>query len=401
MAHIGLISCASKKLSKLAKAKDLYSSPLFAKSRTFVEDNCDSWYILSAKYGLISPEETIKPYDDTLKNKTHKERKAWAGLVWSKLDNILKPSDTVTVLAGEYYREFIVPLMVEKGCHVEIPMKGLGIGRQLQWLSNHIAHSNLKQDVNRFYDLLHLLENGVGGKRNLALCSAKQEWPSSGIYIFFEPGEYRSEGERHRVVRVGTHGVSRGSKATLWNRLRTHRGTATGAGNHRSSIFRLHVGAAISAKNPSLMIESWGVGQTANQKVREAEATLEKMVSTHIGAMSILWLAIEDKAGPGSDRAYLERNIIGMLAGNGEPVDAPSKNWLGLYSPSQQIKDSGLWNLDFLQYGYSPEFLSILEEYVLVTIEEKPKPSGPIAPSNWYTKERQGVSRNQLALFKE
>ncbi len=195
--------------------------------------------------------------------------------------------------------------------------------------------------------------------------------------------------------------MSRGSKSTLWNRLRTHRGTDNGLGNHRSSIFRLHVGAALAMRDPNLAVESWGVGQSADYSTRIREQNLERVVSQHIGTMSILWLSVEDEACPASDRAYLERNSIGLLVGKVGPVDMPSTNWLGRFSPDERIRKSGIWNLDFLDYSYSSEFLDVLDEYVLISIGKKPKPSSPIAPRYWHINERKGVPSNQMTLFLE
>lgn len=401
MAHIGLISCVSKKVQDAAEAKDLYKSALFAKSRKFIEQHCDSWFILSAKYGMIEPTDIIEPYDDTLNAKSRRERDEWANKVWALLRKQLRPHDSVTILAGKRYRESLVPLMREFGCQVEVPMQGLGIGRQLQWLAHQIEHPHRERDIERLYQSLRKLESGLGGKRQMSECTGQQGWPNSGVYVFFEPGELRAKTADARVVRVGTHGVSRGSKATLWNRLRAHRGTGNGGGNHRSSIFRLHIGAAIIDRDLDAMVPSWGVGQTADATLRKTEEGLEHRVSAHIGAMSVLWLAIEDEAGPSSDRAYIERNLIGMLIGKAGPVDRPSREWLGRKSPDKRIRLSGLWNLDFLDYTYSRDCLDVLEEYVQITIGKRPQPINPIAPCNWYANERQGVPWNQLPLFGE
>ena len=399
MSHVGLVSCVSKKHPSAAQAKDLYRSALFAKSRDFVEQRCESWFILSAKYGLVEPNEVLEPYEETLNTKSCGEHDEWAERVWASLHQRLQPGDHVTILAGERYRERLIPRLAAHGCHVDVPMQGLGIGRQLQWLSGQSAQLCSERDTERFYQALQRLESGVDGKRLLSACTAKDGWPRSGVYFFFEPGEVRSGTTELRVVRVGTHGVSRGSKATLWNRLRTHRGTSDGVGNHRSSIFRLHVGAAISAKDPSLRVSTWAVGQAADAKTHKAEESLEGKVSAHIGAMHVLWLAIEDEASPASDRAFIERNLIGLLVGKSGPADPPSKNWLGRFSPHERIRKSGLWNLDFLDYSYSRECLDVLDEYVCIAIGKKPRPSGPIAPGDWYAKERKGVSQDQLALF--
>lgn len=401
MAFVGLISCVSRKRAYAPEARDLYDSPLFLKAREYDENRCDTWYILSAKYGLVHPTSVVDPYEETLNTKSRAEREQWAHRVWLDLNPHVHAGDRVVVLAGERYREYLVPRLIQHGCFVEVPMEGLGIGRQLRWLSKQLAQSTREVDLDRFYCALGSLESGLGGKRLMSESSGQQHWPQSGVYFYFEPGEYRSSGHVPRIVRVATHGVSRGSKATLWNRLRTHRGTGDGTGNHRGSIFRLHVGAALAERDPSLARTTWGVGQGADAEVRKQEEHLEREVSQHIGAMSILWLAIEDDASPASDRAYIERNLIGLLVGKTGPLDLPSPGWLGCSSPDERIRNSGLWNLDFLDHSYSRDFLDVFDEYILITIGKKPRPSKPIAPQNWYANERHGVSRNQLLLFEE
>ncbi len=399
MAKIGLISCVSKKCHSETFAKELYTSALFTKSRQYVERNCDTWFILSAKYGLVEPNEIIEPYNETLNSKTKYDREEWAKKVWKTLCLRLKPNDQVTILAGDKYREKLIPLLIEYGCKIHIPMKGLGIGSQLKWLSRELSQPNRQNDIERLYRILRRLEIGLGGKRLMAECTGKQKWPTSGVYFFFEPNEFRSGSNELRIVRVGTHRVSKGSKSTLWNRLRTHRGTDNGGGNHRGSIFRLHIGAALSIKEPKIAVDSWGKGQSANAEIRRSEINLERRVSNHIGNMKLLWLSINDEASPISDRAYIERNIIGMLVGMGGAAEPASSEWLGLSSPDERIRQAGLWNLEFLDYSYSPDYLDVIEEYVEITLGNKKSPACSIAPQGWYIKKRQGVSHKQLLLF--
>ncbi len=402
MNTVGLISCVSSKRAKASMAAELYRSPLFKKARAFIESRCEKWYILSAKYGLVEPGQLIEPYDDTLKAKPQSERRQWAQNVWKELRHKLSVGDHVVILAGERYREYLVPELARFGCSVEVPLKSFGIGRQLQWLSHKTPPSTTRQkDLDRLYRALDRLEKEIGGKRTMANCTGEQSWPHSGIYLFLEPNEYRTDGTELRIVRVGTHGVSRGSRATLWNRLRTHRGGSDGSGNHRGSIFRLHVGAALSARDRSLAVPSWGIGQSANAVIRRKEDRLERAVSQYIGTMQIIWLAINDDSSPTSDRAYLERNIIGLLVGESGPIDRPSRGWLGEFSPNKRIRKSGLWNLQFLDYSYSPDFLDILDEYVAITIGQKPNPLHSIAPHDWYSKAKNNLLRRQLPLFKE
>jgi hypothetical protein len=131
------------------------------------------------------------------------------------------------------------------------------------------------------------------------------------------------------------------------------------------------------------MVGSWNTLKSIDGSQRKVEEDLERRVSAYIGSMRVLWLAIEDEAGPTSDRAYIERNVIGMLTGKAGPVDPPSSGWLGAVSPDDRIRLSGLWNLDHLHYPYSPDFLDVLDEYVLITTGKQAQPTRAIAPRYW------------------
>ena len=81
------------------------------------------------------------------------------------------------------------------------------------------------EDMARFYRALRGLEERIGGPRRLAQCDGGAGWPERGVYIFFEHGELRNgSGAGPRVVRVGTHALKSGGGASLWSRLRGHRG---------------------------------------------------------------------------------------------------------------------------------------------------------------------------------
>jgi hypothetical protein len=220
------------------------------------------------------------------------------------------------------------------------------------------------RDLDRFYSLLAALGTLPGQGQPLSQQTGRSPWPQRGVYFFREPGEHRSgRPEVARVVRVGTHAVSAGSRSTLWGRLRAHRGGADGGGNHRGSIFRLHVGAALLARE-GLRLPTWSVGSSAAKSVRATEVDHERRVSTYIGSMTALWVAVSDEPGPASARSHIERNAIALLSNHREPLDPPSAAWLGRYSPREDIRESGLWNLNYLDLDYEASFLDVLEESV-------------------------------------
>jgi hypothetical protein len=211
--------------------------------------------------------------------------------------------------------------------------------------------------------MLRELRGRMGGARMLSQCDGQMTWPQRGVYFFFEQGEMRSNsGTEQRVVRVGTHALTATSRTTLWNRLSQHRGTLTPqGGNHRGSIFRLLVGAALLARDGVNDCKSWGQGNSADAETRRSERATEARVSDYIGAMPFLWLAVDEPTGAETARGYIERNSIGLLSDFRQPaIDPPSPHWLGRYCPRARVQQSGLWNQNHVEEAYDPRFLDAL-----------------------------------------
>ena len=229
-------------------------------------------------------------------------------------------------------------------------------------------------DLGRFYSILERLDASRQQGLKLGSYAGTSPLPTRGVYFFRELGEPRPwSPESHRIVRVGTHAVSASSKSTLWQRLRTHLGTRAGTGNHRGSIFRLHVGAAMLARD-QVTLPTWGIGSTAPPALRESHAAqatelaCEKKVSEYIGSMTVLWVDVPDQPSPTSVRAIIERNAIALLSNRFAPIEPPSGSWLGHYSPRNDIRRSGLWNLNYVDQAYDPSFLDLLESSVDQTL---------------------------------
>jgi hypothetical protein len=139
MSRIALIACSSSKSVVDAPARDFYTGTLFRKSAQFAERTCDDWAVLSAKHGLVRRHQRLYPYDETLSDKTLSERRAWAQRVFQEIDAawpIQSEPHTFVLLAGANYRAGLVEaLSACPSVIVDIPMQGLGIGKQLQWLA--------------------------------------------------------------------------------------------------------------------------------------------------------------------------------------------------------------------------------------------------------------------------
>lgn len=140
MYRIGYVGCVKRKRKTESKAKDLYTSDLFAKARKYAEEHYDKWFILSAKHHLVEPETVIGPYDETLNEKGIKERREWAKTVFNQIRQKF-PDPTLYKLyfhAGTRYREFLIPLLRRAEYYCEVPLERLKIGEQLSWYKRHL-----------------------------------------------------------------------------------------------------------------------------------------------------------------------------------------------------------------------------------------------------------------------
>jgi hypothetical protein len=132
--RVGLVGCVKQKAASPRRARDLYTSALFAGRRRYVERTCSEWWILSALHGLVSPEDVLEPYDVTLKDASRAELRDWSNKVLARLDDRagLRPGDVVEIHAGSEYRAFgLVQGLRNRGVAVIVPAEGMTLGRQL------------------------------------------------------------------------------------------------------------------------------------------------------------------------------------------------------------------------------------------------------------------------------
>ena len=120
---------------------------------------------------------------------------------------------------------------------------------------------------------------------------------------------------------------------------------------------------------------SWGIGRdpgaaatktggTADQ-VAADELPLEQAVSKYIRRLPFLFVAVEDAAGPVSERGLIERNAIALLSNYGRSaLDTPSESWLGKWSGRDRVRESGLWNNNHVDDAWSSELFPALAQAV-------------------------------------
>lgn len=160
--------------------------------------------------------------------------------------------------------------------------------------------------------------------------------PKNGIYVLFEDGE--NAHETKRIVRVGTHT----GEGQLRSRLRQHFIQE----NKDRSIFRKNIGRAFLKRERDPLLEQWELDLTtreAKEKYKgridfEKLAEVEKKVSEYMQRhFQFIVFEVREKI----TRLDLESKIISTISKCDECKS--SSTWLGLHSPKEKIRESGLW----------------------------------------------------------
>jgi len=335
--RVVLIACASKKLDYKTKAKDLYISQLFKSGLEYAKKlDPDKIFILSAKYGLLKLDQEIEPYNITLNNMDDNEIKVWADRVLINLQKVADlENDEIIFLAGEKYRKYLIP----KIKNYQIPLKGLGIGKQLAFLKQ------AGDDCEWLHKLLSKL-------KLFKFPFNIKELPDDGIYFFYELGEFGHGG--NRIVRIGTHKngnfKSRIKDHFVFNKNKIENLDKNKPKPSDRSIFRKNIGRALIRKENLDYIEMWEQDFTkkinrkklGNKRNIELEKQIEKKISKILREnFSFRFIKVEQASKVIGSKG-LESRLIATVA-KCEKCRA-SPNWLGRFSPIEKIRKSGLWN---------------------------------------------------------
>ena len=134
-----LISCSKSKLNGRAPARELYTGTLFKKAVAWAARHGYEWFVISALHGLLTPDQTIAPYDYSLKQRRgSRERESWAYLAISAhlTKHIAKGSHAFLIMP-ELYRRYIQHELERQSIRYTNPLQHLAIGEQMRWLDSN------------------------------------------------------------------------------------------------------------------------------------------------------------------------------------------------------------------------------------------------------------------------
>lgn len=123
-----LIQCVSSKTDEPKLAKELYQGQYFDAMKRYAQACNDEWAILSAKHGLVHPEEQLTPYDEFGLSE-EQAREIAQTLAWRDIE-------TVRVIAGKKYTDALTPELEARGIDVIELCRGMLIGERVSKLQD-------------------------------------------------------------------------------------------------------------------------------------------------------------------------------------------------------------------------------------------------------------------------
>ncbi len=180
---------------------------------------------------------------------------------------------------------------------------------------------------------IHQLFNGI---KHFHFPFDEDKIPENGIYVLFEKGEKAHSVDR--IVRIGTHTGKNQLRSRLFQHFINEK--------KDRSIFRKNIGRALLNRDKDPFLKEWELDLTSKKaKERfsdkidfEKQKHIEKMVSNEIQQnFSFVSFKVLEK----DKRLNIESKIISTISLCNECK--PSGNWLGLFSPKNKIRESGLW----------------------------------------------------------
>jgi hypothetical protein len=263
-----LVTCVKSKQSVPAAACDLYTSALFQKQRAYAEATDLPWFILSARWGLVRPDEWLSPYELRLDDMSRAYRAAWGAWVAARLEQEVSDVSgmVVEIHAGQSYLEPLSQPLRDLGVSIRTPLTGLSHGQRLAWYdarstgkhgegapsaelsppADRLAPPDVLVARLRDQDRALTPEQFVAAGRHAADSAGLYSW-----WVDIDGAHELTAGLGHRVtpglIYAGLAGATRWpsgqrSDNTLWLRITAmHLG-----GRHRFSTFRLTLGSILA-----------------------------------------------------------------------------------------------------------------------------------------------------------
>ena len=127
--RVVIAQCTGSKRDGKHAARDLYDeSDYFRKQRDYAEAVADEWFVQSALYGLLHPDDVVDSYNQHAKDVDDAEE--WATEIADDLAAAVPDTAVVEVLGGKSYADPLTPELEARGFEVHEPLRGQRIGKR-------------------------------------------------------------------------------------------------------------------------------------------------------------------------------------------------------------------------------------------------------------------------------
>jgi hypothetical protein len=107
-------------------AARLFRSSGFARARAYAESSGHPWFVVSAKHGLLDPDDVVGPFDVLFGDRSLTYRTAWGEWVVAQLaDRVRLTGVTVEVHGGVDFAQPLRSPLTRRGAGLEIPLPGM------------------------------------------------------------------------------------------------------------------------------------------------------------------------------------------------------------------------------------------------------------------------------------
>ncbi|MFZ5440490.1 MAG: DUF6884 domain-containing protein [Myxococcota bacterium] len=145
--RFALLACSAKKADRPSPARALYVGDLFKLSLEIAERQAEKVLILSAKHGVVQLDHVLSPYDERLPTDKHR-RATWGAIVATDLLRHFGVKNRADIKESTMIGERVLCLAPQSYVSAigfmygirawSMPLKGLGIGAQKQWLKTQL-----------------------------------------------------------------------------------------------------------------------------------------------------------------------------------------------------------------------------------------------------------------------
>ncbi len=127
---LAIISCSKSKLAGPQRVRELYTGDTFKLAVKAAEVLAERWVVISARHGVLHPEDIIESYDESVMTKSRRQREQWGQHVSRQLKLCMPTLQGSQVLSfvSALYQEFLDLSGV--GASFFCPLQGLAIGLQ-------------------------------------------------------------------------------------------------------------------------------------------------------------------------------------------------------------------------------------------------------------------------------